>query len=144
MSSPSDVVKLLQDALDTQPTIVGQPNDEDLLALKEKLLDVLQTITYDRADGIHHVVGIIQADTAYKADHNGDSFPIPQRLGLWDDKIAKDATVVELKKSEAIHKACAEDYGIWKAAKDGCKKLIRATVKEVHINELKDGTTVFH
>jgi hypothetical protein len=47
MSSPSDVVKLLQDALDTQSTIVSQPNDNNLLALKEKLLDILQTITYD-------------------------------------------------------------------------------------------------
>ena len=76
MSSPSDVTKLLQDALDTQSTIVGQPNDDDLLSLKEKLLDVLQTITYDRADGIHHVVGVIQSDTAYKADHSGAEFPL--------------------------------------------------------------------
>ncbi len=101
MSSPSDVVKLLQDTLDTQPTIVGQPNDNDLLALKEKLLNVLQTISYDRADGVHHVIGIIQSDTAYEADHNGIAFPIPKNLGLWDDKIAKDATVVELKKSQS-------------------------------------------
>jgi hypothetical protein len=144
MSSPSDVVKLLQDTLDTQPTIVGQPNNNDLLALKEKLLDILQTISYDRADGVHHVVGIIQSDTAYKADHNGVAFPIPKHLDLWDNKIAKVATVVELKKAKAIHKARAEDYGIWKAAKDGCKKLICATVEEVYINELKDGTTFFH
>jgi hypothetical protein len=82
MSSPLDVVKLLQDTLDTQPTIVGQPNDNNLLALKEKLLDVLQTISYDRADGVHHVVGVIQSNTAYKADHNGVAFPIPKRLGL--------------------------------------------------------------
>ena len=91
MSSPSDVLKLLKDALDTQPTIVGQPNNDDLLALKEKLLDVLQTITYDRADDIHHVIGVIQSGTAYKADHNRDSFPIQQHHGLWDDKIAKDS-----------------------------------------------------
>jgi hypothetical protein len=45
MSSPSDVLKLLQDALDTQPTIAGQPNDDDFLSLKEKLLNVLQTVT---------------------------------------------------------------------------------------------------
>ena len=79
-------------------------------------------------------------------DHNVDSFPIQQRLSLWDDKIAKDATVVELKKAKAIHKACAEYYGIWKVTKDGCKKLIRTTVEEVYINELKlkDGTTFFH
>ncbi len=59
MSSPSDVVKLLQDTLDTQLTIVGQPNNDNLLALKEKLLNVLQTISYNRADGVHHVVGVI-------------------------------------------------------------------------------------
>jgi hypothetical protein len=144
MSSPLDVTKLLHDALDTQPTIIGQPNNDDLLSLKEKLLHVLQTISYDRADGIHHVVGVIQSDTAYKADHNGDAFPIPQRFGLWDDKIDKDATVVELKKAKAMHKACSEDYGLWKAAKDSCNKLIRAAVEEVYINELKDDTTFFH
>jgi hypothetical protein len=144
MSSPLDVVKLLQDTLDTQLTIVGQPHNDDFLALKEKFLDVLQTIFYNRADGVHHVVGDIQSDTAYRADHNGVAFPIPKRLGLWDDKIAKDAMVVELKKAKATHKTCAEDYGIWKTAKDGCKKLIRAAVKEVYINELKDGTTFFH
>ena len=144
MSSPSDVVKLLQDTLDTQPTIVGQPNNDNLLALKEKLLDVLQTISYNRADGVHHVIGVIQSDKAYKAGHNGVAFPIPKRLGLWDDKIAKDAMVVELKKAEAIHKARAENYGIWKATEDGCKKLIHAAVEEVYINKLKDGTTFFH
>ncbi len=51
--------------------------------------------------------------------------------------------MVELRKAKAIHKARAEDYGIWKATKDGCKKLIRAAVEEVYINELKDGTTFF-
>ncbi len=47
-------------------------------------------------------------------------------------------------KAKAIHKAHAEDYKIWKTAEDGCKKLIRVTVDEVYINELKDGTTFFH
>jgi hypothetical protein len=59
MMSPAEVAKLLQDALDTQPTIIGQPNDDDLLSLKEKLLDVWQTISYDRADGFYHVVGVM-------------------------------------------------------------------------------------
>jgi hypothetical protein len=144
MRSPTDVTKLLQDALDTQPTIIGQPNDYDLLALKEKLLDILQTLSYDRADGFHHVVGVMQTEATYMADHTGITFPIPKRLGLWDNKIAKDAAVVKMKKAKAIHKACSEDYEIWKTAEDGCKKLIRAAVEEVYINELKDGTTVFH
>jgi hypothetical protein len=95
--------------LDTQPTIIGQPNDDNLLALKEKLLDILQTISYDRADGFHHVVGVIQTESAYMVDHNGTAFPISKHLGLWDDKFAKDATVVEMKKAKAIHKACSKD-----------------------------------
>ncbi len=130
--------------MDTQPTIISQPNDGDLLALKETLLDVLQTISYDRADGFHHVVGIMQTESAYMADNTGIVFPIPKHLGLWGDKIAKDATVVKMKKAKAIHKACFEEYKIWKTAEDGCKKLICAAVEEVYINELKDGTTFFH
>jgi hypothetical protein len=43
-----------------------------------------------------------------------------------------------------MHKARAEDYVLWKAAKDGCKKLIHAAVEEVYINKLKVGTTFFH
>jgi hypothetical protein len=144
MTSPADVAKLLQDALDSQPTIIGQPNDNNLLALKKELLDVLQTISYDRADRFHHVVGVMQMESAYMADHTGTAFPIPKCPGLWDDKIAKYATVVEMKKAEAIHKACSKDYKIWKTAEDGCKKLIRAIMEEVYINELKDGTTFFH
>jgi hypothetical protein len=78
------------------------------------------------------------------ADHNGTTFPIPKCLGLWDDKIAKDATVVEMKKAKAIHKAHPKDYGIRKTAEEDCKKLIRAMVEEVYINKLKDSTTFFH
>jgi len=82
MMSPVDVAKLLRDALETQPTIIGQPNDDNLLALKDKLLDVLQTISYDKAHGFHHVVGVMQTESAYMANHEGNAFPIPKRLGL--------------------------------------------------------------
>jgi hypothetical protein len=144
MMSPADVKNLLQDALDTQPVIIGQPNDDNLLTLKEKLLNVLQTISYDRADGFHHVIGVIQTESAYMANHNGTTFSIPKHLGLWDENITKEATVVEIKKVEAIHNACSEDYGIWKTAEDSCKKLICTAVEEMYINKLKESTTFFH
>jgi hypothetical protein len=144
MTSPADVAKLLQDAWDTQHTIIGQPNNDNLLALKEKPLDILQTISYDRADGFRHVVGVMQTESAYMANHNVNAFPIPKCLVLWDDKIAKDLEVVEMKKAKAIHKALSKKYKIWKTAEDSCKKLIHAAVEEVYINELKDGTTFFH
>jgi hypothetical protein len=108
------------------------------------LFDILQTISYDRVYGFHPVIGVMQTESAYMTDHEGSTFPIPKCLGLWDDKIAKDATIVEMKKAKAIHKARAKDYKIWKTAKDGCKELICTTVEEVYINELKDGTTFFH
>jgi hypothetical protein len=79
----------------------------------------LKTIFYNRADGFHHVIGIMQMQSAYMADHNGIAFPIHTCLGLWDDKIAKDVTVVEMKKAKAIYKACSEDNKIWKMAEDG-------------------------
>ena len=60
----------------------------------------------------------------------------------WQDCQRCDSGRIE--KAEAIHKARAEYYGIWKVAKDGCKKLIQTVVEEVYINELKDGTTFFH
>jgi hypothetical protein len=37
-----------------------------------------------------------------------------------------------------------KDFKIWKTAEDGCKKRIPATVEEVYMNKLKDGTTIFH
>jgi hypothetical protein len=101
MTSPADIAKLLQDALDTQPTIIGQPNDDSLLALKEELLDVLQTISYNGAGVFHHVIGVRQTESAYMTDHNSIAFSIPKRLGLWDDNIPKDATVVEMRPKQS-------------------------------------------
>jgi hypothetical protein len=72
----------------------------------------LQTISYDRADGFHHVEGDIQTELAYMANHNTTAFSIPKRLDHWDDKIAKDVSVVEMKKVKAIHNARSKDYGI--------------------------------
>jgi hypothetical protein len=60
----------------------------------------------------------MQTESAYMADHEDSTFPIPKCLGLWDNKIAKDATEVEMKKNEAIHKACSKDNKIWKTAED--------------------------
>jgi hypothetical protein len=74
MMSSADAAKLLQDALDTQPTIIGQPNNDDLLALKKTLLDILPTISYDRADGFHCVVGVMQMESAHMADHKDSAF----------------------------------------------------------------------
>jgi hypothetical protein len=48
-------------------------------------------------------------ESAYMADHKGNAYPITKRIGLWDNRIAKDATVVKMKKAKAIHKAHAED-----------------------------------
>jgi hypothetical protein len=74
VKSPADVVKLLQDALDTQPTIIGQWNDDNLLTLEGKLLEVLQTFSYSRADRFHHVIGVMQMEFAYMAGHT--YFPV--------------------------------------------------------------------
>ena len=40
---------------DVWTPIIGQPNKDGILALKEKLLGVLETISYDRVGGFHRV-----------------------------------------------------------------------------------------
>ncbi len=76
MTSPAYVTKLLQGALDTQPTIISQQNDDNHLAMKEKLLNIVQPISYNRADRFHHVVGVIQTESAYMANHNSTAVKI--------------------------------------------------------------------
>jgi hypothetical protein len=96
------------------PSLANQMMTTFLLWRKSsKLLDILQTISYDWADGFHYVVGVMQTESAYMADHEGNSFPIPKHLGLWGNKITEDVPVVEMKKAKAIHKARAKDYKIW-------------------------------
>ncbi len=58
------------------------------------------------------------------------------------DRQRCDCGVIE--KSQSHAQGLSQDCGLWKAAEDGCKKLIRAAVEEVYINKLKDGTTFFH
>jgi hypothetical protein len=80
MTSSAEVTKLLQDALDTQPTIIGQLNDYNLLALKEKLIDILQTISYDGADGFYHVIGVMQMELPTWQTTKAVHFPFPNVL----------------------------------------------------------------
>jgi hypothetical protein len=85
----------------------------------------------------------MQTEAAYIANHNGIAFPIPKRLGLWDDKISKDAAVVEMKKAKAIHKACSKDYKIGRRLRMAARSSSALQWRR-YINKLNDGTTFFH
>ena len=144
MTTPSDITKLLQEALDLYQAIAGQPTDNDIVATEEVLIDCLYTIPYNRESGLHHLVGFIQPEVKYKLGHAGTAFPVPTRLALWGANISLTATAVEYKKADASHKAKLKDYKNWKAADNGCRKFIHDVVEEVWIKELKDPDTYFH
>jgi hypothetical protein len=69
--------------------MIGQLNDDNLLAQKKKLLDILQTISYDRADGFDHVVGVMQMESTYMADQKSNAFPILKCLASGTTRLQK-------------------------------------------------------
>ncbi len=60
----------------TFQTIIGQPTDDDLTAIRDILYPLLLDIPYDEA-GTHNLIGLIEPTTTY-TDTWGGAFPIPQ------------------------------------------------------------------
>jgi hypothetical protein len=65
-------------------------------------------------------------------------FVCPQRLPLYDDTIANDATTVVRVHSEAAHKSRLDDYASYEAAERGVAKFLRDVVDEIWYNDLED------
>jgi hypothetical protein len=95
-------------------------------------------IPYYQLGGIHSLVAILTEATKYEADHGNKKFVRPQRLPLYDDTIADNATTVVRVRSEAAHKSRLDDYASYEAAKRGVAKFLRDVVDKIWYNDLKD------
>jgi hypothetical protein len=83
-------------------------------------------------------VAILTEATKYEADHGNKKFLRPQRLPLYDDTIADDATTVIRVRSEAAHKSRLDDYASYEAAECGVAKFLRNVFDEIWYNNLED------
>ncbi len=128
---PDAITCLFKEAYDTFPPLEGKPTDDNLLAIRRTLLPLLMVIPYDQLGGIHSLVAILTEATKYGANHGNKKFIRPQRLPLYGDTIANDATTVIRVRSEAAHKSRLDDYASYEAAECGVAKFLRDIVDEI-------------
>ncbi len=62
--TPEEITALFATAATTFQTIVGQPTDDDLTALRDVLYPLLLNIPYDE-DGMHNLIGLIEPTASY-------------------------------------------------------------------------------
>ena len=95
-------------------------------------------IPYDHWGGIHSLVAILTEAAKYEADHGNRKSVRPQRLPLYDDTIANNATTVVQVRSEAAHKSHLDDYASYEVAERGVAKFLCNVDNEIWYNDLKD------
>ncbi len=135
---PETITRLFKEAYDTFPPLEGKPTDNNLLAIQRTLLLLLMVIPYNQWGGIHSLVAILTEAAKYEANHGNKKFVRPQRLSLYDDTIAGDATTVVRVCSEAAHKSHLDDYASYEVAERGVAKFLCNVVNEIWYNDLKD------
>ena len=74
---------------------------------------------------------ILTEAAKYKADHGNKKFLCHQRLPLYDDTIAGNATTVIQVRSDVAHKSRLNDYASYEAAERGVAKFLRDVVNEL-------------
>ena len=110
--------------------IAGQPTDDDLVCINDALAPILLKITYDCANGVQNLWGLI-VDADRYLHHYGLAFVRPAtRPAVYDPDIADDASRVERTRAEASWTARIQDYEAYEATESGVKAFIEAVVKD--------------
>ena len=135
---PDAITHLFKEAYDTFPPLKGKPTDNDLLAIRRKLLLLLMVIPYDLLGGTRSLVAILTEAAKYKANHGNKIIVRPKRLPLYDDTITNNAMTVVRVCAEAAHKSRLDDFASYETAKRGVAKFLRDVVNEIWYNHLED------
>jgi hypothetical protein len=123
--------------------IAGQPTDDDLVRMNNALTPILQKVTYDRANGIQNLWGLI-ADADRYLHHYGLAFASSAaRPVVYNPAIAEGASRVERTHAEAAWAARIQDYKAYEAAEAGVKTFIKANVKDTWIRNLRVPETFY-
>ena len=93
-------------------------------------MPILLKVTYDRANGVQNLWGLI-ADADRYLHHYGLAFVRPAtRPAVYDPNIAEGASRVERTRAEAAWAAHIQDYEAYKAAEASVKAFIEAVVED--------------
>ena len=123
--------------------IAGQPTEDDLVRINDMLASIRLKVTYDCANGVQNVWGLM-ADADRYLHHYSLAFVRPAtRPAVYDPAIVEGASRVECTRTEAAWAARIQDYKAYKAAKAGVKAFIEAVVKDTWIRDLRDPETFY-
>ena len=141
--TPEEITTALKEAAEAFPALGSrQPEDEDIVALREALVPLLLRIPFDTAAGAkaekHNLSGLVQRPTVYAASRTDKQrFPPFVELDIYPD-IKDDAKPNEVRKWEAIHRYKLADQARRIAAEAGLCDFIHHVVDETWYKTLRD------
>jgi hypothetical protein len=138
--TPTALALALATATSAFLPIARQPTDGNLVHINAP---ILLKITYDRANGVQNLWGLI-ADADRYLHHYGLAFVRPAtRPAVYDPDIVEGASRVERTRAEASWAAHIQDYQAYEVVEAGVKAFIEAVVKDTWIRDLRDPETFY-
>jgi hypothetical protein len=111
--------------------------------INDALAPILQKVTYDRANGVQNLWGLI-ADANRYLHHYGLTFTRPAaRPAVYDPDIKEGASRIEPTRAEAAWAPRIQDYEAYEAAEAGVKTFIETVVEDTWIRDLRDPETFY-
>ncbi len=119
-------------------TINGQPSNNNLVRLSNTISPILLKSTYNRANGVHNLWGLVANADRY-LHHYGAPFVCPAtRPACCSPAINMEASHVDHVHAKTAWAAKIQDYKAYEAAERGVKVFIKAVVQDTWIHNLCD------
>ena len=115
-------------------SISSKPKDDDIICLREFLMQILLVIPYNTTDSNHNLWGILSSNDVLKAQHH-EVFDPPTRPVVYLT-IPGNATSVVRSRSEIFQKMLWHDSNLHEAAGCGCCAFIINTIEETCTHKL--------
>ena len=99
-TKPAELALAIQKATEGFTVIVDRPTDNDLIEIRQLIVPVLMKTTYDQLTLQHNLLGVILPAESYEQIYKNGDYAIPPVIPLYDDKIDKDATRLEINRAK--------------------------------------------
>ena len=139
----AELTLAIQKATEGFTVIVDRPTDNDLIEIRQLLIPVLMKTTYNELILQHNISGVILPAKRYEQINKKGAYAMPPVIPLYDDKIDKDATRLEINHAEGKHEARRNDRQLYKTADNACRSFIVTVVDKTWYKELKDPDTFY-
>ena len=142
-TKPADLTLAIQKATEGFTVIVDRPTDNDLIEVRQLLVPVLMKTIYDELTLEHNFSVVILPAKLYEHIYKKGAYVILPIIPLYDDNIDKNATRLELNRSEGKHEVRRNDMQLYKTADNACCSFIMAVVEETWYEDLEDPDTFY-